>query len=223
MSSLRSDSISSLAVLVALLTATDPLLAAPSYGCGTGTSLTENARANSQSTRLLAWKQMLNSEHYGSDREKLERVNRFFNEFRFVSDDARWGQGDQWATPVELLESGVGDCEDFALAKYISLRCLGVSVHRLRLTYTFALKLNKAHLVLAYLPGEHKEPLILDNLIADIRPASARRDLVPVYSFNDDSLWLNTERGASERIGDSSCIKVWNELRARIRASSRDQ
>jgi predicted transglutaminase-like cysteine proteinase len=184
--------------------------AAPLYGCEAGAGLTENAPANPHSTRVLSWNQLLNSELYDNDREKLEQVNRFFNQFGFVSDRAQWGRQDYWATPHELLKSGLGDCEDIALSKYISLRCLGVSVQRLRLTYTFALTLNKAHMVLVF----------LDNLTSDIRPASSRRDLVPVYSFNDDSLWLNRQHGEDERIGDSSRIKAWNELRARIRADA---
>lgn len=222
MSSTCSHPASLLAILVTLLTATDALSASSPYGCEIGSRLTDKARANSEAPRILSWKQMLESGRNGSDRQKLEQVNRFFNEFEFVTDRAQWGRRDHWATPTELMESGVGDCEDFALAKYISLRCLGISVHRLRLTYTFALKLNKAaHMVLVYYPAEQQsDPLILDNLLSDIRRASARRDLVFVYSFNDNSFWLNKQTGGSKRIGDSSYVEAWNDLRARIQAKS---
>lgn len=177
----RSDLVFLLAIVATFLLATEGLSAAPAYGCEMGTSLANSVRANPQSPRVSSWKQLLDSEHFASDREKLERVNRFFNQFQFVSDLSQWGRRDHWATPLELLESGLGDCEDFALAKYISLRCLGVSVHRLRLTYTVALKLNQAHMVLVYFPEHQNDPLILDNLTPDIRPASSRRDLIPVY------------------------------------------
>ena len=102
---------------------------------------------------------------------------------RFVSDDQHWGRADYWATPVEFLATGAGDCEDFSLAKYFTLKALGVPLERMRLTYAKAVKLNQAHMVVAYFATPDAEPLILDNLISDIKPASQRTDLVPVYSF----------------------------------------
>jgi predicted transglutaminase-like cysteine proteinase len=192
------------------------LNAATPYGCDLTTAAPEDTVANAQSSHILAWQRMLNSERFASEREKLERVNRFFNAFRFCPDLAQWGQEDYWATPAELLQSGVGDCEDFALAKYISLRCLGVPVQRLRLTYTVALRLGQPHMVLVYVPERTDELLVLDNLVPDICSVSERPDLLPVYSFNDDDLWLNRESGGGERIGDAGCLQAWNALRARI-------
>jgi predicted transglutaminase-like cysteine proteinase len=206
-----------LLVLVLVLAAVPGCLnAATPYGCDLATAAPEDTVTNAQSSHVLAWKQMLNSERFASDREKLERVNHFFNTFRFCPDLVQWGQEDYWATPAELLRSGVGDCEDFALAKYISLRCLGVPVHRLRLTYTVALRLEQPHMVLVYVADHSNEPLVLDNLVPDICSVSERPDLVPVYSFNDDDLWLNRESGDGERIGDAGCLQAWNALRARI-------
>ncbi len=113
----------------------------------------------------------------------LERVNSFFNQTRFKSDLAHWGQEDYWATPLELLATNAGDCEDYAIAKYFTLKVMGVPAENLRITYVKALKFNQAHMVLAYYEQPDQEPLILDNLINEILPASKRTDLVPVYSF----------------------------------------
>ncbi|MDM8349520.1 transglutaminase-like cysteine peptidase [Pseudomonas sp. sp1636] len=55
-----------------------------------------------------------------------------------------WGERDYWATPIEALVKGAADCEDYSLAKYFSLRQLGVPTGKLRLTYVKALKLNQA-------------------------------------------------------------------------------
>ena len=167
--------------------------------------------------RVLTWQRMLEAGRSGSDEEKLEQVNRHFNTLGFASDAEQWGRQDYWATPMEFLYRGAGDCEDFAVAKYISLRQLGVSIERLRLVYAFAAKRNEAHMVLAYFEAPQADPLILDNLVSDIRPASRRRDLSPVYSFNDSGLWLTRKDGKSYRVGNSSRLAAWRELKERIR------
>jgi predicted transglutaminase-like cysteine proteinase len=166
--------------------------------------------------RVVAWKELMETGRNQSDREKLERVNRFFNDMRFVDDSIHWGKKDYWATPVEFLASNGGDCEDFSLAKYFTLRELGVPVDRLRLTYAKAVKLNQAHMVLTYFEKPSSEPLVLDNLVDDIRPASRRKDLVPVYSFNGDGLWLAKERGSGRRVGESSRLGLWKDLNRRM-------
>ncbi|WBA82080.1 hypothetical protein [Endozoicomonas sp. GU-1] len=62
--------------------------------------------------------------------------------------------------------------------------------------------------------------MILDNLVSEIRPASHRKDLVPVYNFNGDGLWLSRQRGEGVRLGESSKIKTWTELRRRLQKSN---
>ncbi len=166
--------------------------------------------------RVLTWERMLEGGRSGSDQEKLERVNRYFNQLDFVPDLRHWGRRDYWATPLEFLNSGAGDCEDFAVAKYVSLRSLGVPADRLRLIYAVALKRKEAHMVVAYFPSPQTDPLILDNLISDIRPASRRKDLLPVYSFNDSGLWLTKQGGEIARVGDASRVGAWKDLQERL-------
>jgi len=118
----------------------------------------------------------------------LRPVNGFFNRLPYVIDQAHWGAVDYWATPSEFLASSGGDCEDYAIAKYFTLKELGVPVSRLRMVYARTWKTNGAHMVLAYYAAPGAEPLILDSLEGGIRPASDRPDLIPVYTFNDDDL-----------------------------------
>ena len=108
-----------------------------------------------------------------------------------------------------MLASFGGDCEDYAIGKYFSLKEIGVPVSRLRITYVRAINLNVSHMVLAYYKTPDAEPLILDNLMGDIRPASQRTDLVPVYGFNDDDLWF-TQGGAN--LGGASNVRLWRDL-----------
>jgi len=92
--------------------------------------------------RVQQWRAIMASDKGRDDAAKLEPVNRFFNALPFVSDAQHWGTADYWATPLEFLQSHGGDCEDFAIAKYLTLRELGVPIELLRITYVNALTLN---------------------------------------------------------------------------------
>ncbi|OED42676.1 sulfate adenylyltransferase [Endozoicomonas sp. (ex Bugula neritina AB1)] len=170
--------------------------------------------------RLESWQNMVSESQGLEEAEKLRVVNHFFNQMRFVSDLEHWGKNDFWATPVEFLASGGGDCEDFSIAKYFTLRELGVADSKLRITYVKAIELNQAHMVLSYFAKPGKEPLILDNLKPEIKPASTRKDLVPVYNFNGDGLWLSRQKGNGVRVGESDRIKLWTDLRERLTLST---
>ena len=166
--------------------------------------------------RMHAWQDLMKNSRRLPEREKLEKVNIFFNRLEFGTDLQHWGKVDFWATPVEFLASGGGDCEDFSIAKYFTLRELGVADERLRITYVKALRINQAHMVLTYYPEKGKEPLILDNLEGKILPASERKDLKPVYNFNGDGLWIARQRGKGVRVGKADRISLWTELRERF-------
>ncbi len=165
---------------------------------------------------LLAWVELVNSDTSNGDLAKLEKVNLFFNKIKFIDDILHWKKKDYWATPVEFISSRGGDCEDFSIAKYFTLRALGVAESRLNITYVKALKLNQAHMVLTYYERPGAEPLIIDNLIDDILPASQRRDLLPVYSFNASGLWLAKQRGRGKKVGSSSRLARWKSMLQRL-------
>lgn len=171
--------------------------------------------------RLTHWQNLITYSRTLSEPQKLIEVNDFFNRLRFIKDIDHWGAEDFWATPVEFLASGGGDCEDYSIAKYFTLRELGVPDEKLRITYVKAVELDQAHMVLSYFANPGREPLILDNLVREIRPASHRKDLVPVYNFNGDGLWLSRQRGEGARVGESGKIKHWTELRRRLQKSNR--
>jgi len=168
--------------------------------------------------RVQQWQQLISESGDLTDREKLKKVNDFFNQqVEFVSDSFLWGKEDYWATPLEFLAKGAGDCEDYSIAKYFTLRQLGVSDEKMRITYVKALELNQAHMVLTYFPTPRAIPLVLDNLIPAIKPALKRKDLLPVYSFNGSGLWLAKVRGNGKRIGGSSRLSLWGELKRRMK------
>ncbi|WP_016957402.1 transglutaminase-like cysteine peptidase [Catenovulum agarivorans] len=165
--------------------------------------------------RAQAWRNIIERQQQASDQQKLQSVNRFFNLFDFVDDIKLWKQEDYWATPLEFIGHKAGDCEDFTIAKYFTLLELGVDINKLRLTYVKAVKLNQFHMVLAYYETPKSMPLILDNLDGEIKPAVKRRDLVPIFSFNGQQLWLNKQKGKGQLVGSSERLDHWDNLSKR--------
>jgi len=153
--------------------------------------------------------------------KQLKEVNRYFNQFKYKSDMKLWGQKDYWATPEEFIGVNSGDCEDYVVAKYFALRSLGVPDDRLYLTYVKAVRQNVAHMVLSYFETPKSIPLILDNYNQRILPASKRRDLLPVYSFNAKSLFLTNASAGLGRSLPTDKIKnnKWQKLLANIKRS----
>ena len=168
--------------------------------------------------RIRQWSRLINTAQHVSERKKLDLVNRFFNKVRFISDRKHWSREDYWATPIEFLITNGGDCEDFSIAKYFTLRAVGVDASKLRMIYVKATNPNQAHMILAYYSAPGKVPLILDNLVKEILPGTKRRDLVPVYSFNGDYLWLAKElKGRGEMVGSATRISLWNKVQRKMR------
>lgn len=130
-----------------------------------------------------------------TEEEKIKQVNDFFNKMRWTDDMSLWGQRDYWATRMEFIGKDAGDCEDFVIAKYFTLKQLGISTKKLYFTYVKAVDYNQAHMVLSYYKKPKTVPLVLDNINKKILPATKRNDLVPVYSFNGDSLYLAKQEG----------------------------
>lgn len=155
------------------------------------------------------------------DEQRLQAVNEFFNRRILFRDDvAVWGQVDYWASPVEMLARGQGDCEDYATSKYFSLLLAGVAPQRLRLVYVRAEMggpggPTQAHMVLAYYATAEADPLILDNLVGSIRPASRRPDLLPVFSFNAEGLWQGSAGPAAGNPVER--LSRWRELLRKAR------
>jgi predicted transglutaminase-like cysteine proteinase len=151
------------------------------------------------------------------DAVQLKAVNDFYNRrLAYREDIDTWGVEDYWASPLESLGKGAGDCEDYAIGKYFTLVALGMPHARLRLVYVRASIADAPrgyvpHMVLAYYPQADAEPLVLDNLQPDIRPAGQRPDLAPVFSFNAEGLWQGV--GGLRASGDPLVrLSKWREV-----------
>ncbi|WP_024955898.1 transglutaminase-like cysteine peptidase [Sulfurospirillum arcachonense] len=163
--------------------------------------------------RVLALIKLMNSLKNAPEDEKLLKVNNFFNQVRYQSDFKTWGVKDYWATRMEFLGKDKGDCEDFATAKYFTLKQLNVPTSKMYLSYVKATKQKIAHMVLTYFKTKKSIPLVLDNYNKRILPATKRPDLIPVYSFNGDSLYLAKQKGLGKEVPSGVAKnKKWTKL-----------
>lgn len=171
--------------------------------------------------RVESWRSLMQDNHDTGEVEKLKLVNDFFNQIPYQSDSILWDQKDYWATPLELLVREGGDCEDYSIAKYFTLKEMGVADEKLRIMYVKAVELNQSHMVLTYYPNPSAIPKVLDNLNPQLLSASRRMDLTPVYSFNADGLWLAKSLGKGKKVGSSKRLSLWQEVKKRMRQEVR--
>ncbi|PCF94185.1 transglutaminase-like cysteine peptidase [Vreelandella nigrificans] len=170
---------------------------------------------------LEAWFELLERLRRQGIQTQLRDVNDFFNRrIRWVEDIHNWGHEDFWATPLETMGQGQGDCEDYSIAKYVSLKQLDVPGERLRMIYVRARigrsQITQAHMVLGYYSTPSAEPLVLDNIAPSISPASQRTDLDPVFSFNSEGLWAG---GSSESRADPLArLSRWRSVVERMQS-----
>jgi predicted transglutaminase-like cysteine proteinase len=166
--------------------------------------------------RLNEWQEIMQNNLASAEETKRKAANDFFNRIPWLTDDEHWGQADYWATPLEMIGTHGGDCEDYSISKYFTLLELKVPKERLLITYVRAPALKQTHMVLAYYPTPSADPLILDNDNQTIMRGSERTDLIPVYSFNGDGLWLAVQRSLGRRVRDASTLAQWRGLLERM-------
>jgi len=173
---------------------------------------TYNARAGK---RLSLWNKMMVKASSLTGLEQLKAVNDYFNRIKYLSDKKHWGKKDYWATAFEFIGSGAGDCEDFATAKYFSLKILGVADKKLQLSYvklkTRNKKYSSSHMVLSYFTTPDADPVLLDNVNLRLKLASQRPDITPIFSFNASSLLKSKHRGNQSKIAQYN-LAHWQKL-----------
>lgn len=155
---------------------------------------------------LKSWRQQIRQWQGLGEQARIEAVNSWVNaRIRWRDDRAASGKADRWATPAQALK-GIGDCEDYALLKYESLRALGLDESRLRIVIVQDTRKGIGHAVLAV----HSQAgiLILDNQSSRVRRHDQIAHYAPVYSINQAGRWINiatrkirTEYVSARKIG----------------------
>lgn len=136
---------------------------------------------------LQDWKNLLQKQKNNTDRlEVLHAVHSFINDIPYVQDIEGWDESDYWATPMQFFARG-GDCEDFAIAKYMTLRKLGFDSDDMRVVVLFDHHKNLLHSVLVVTVGRYQ--YLLDNDIPIVLRTNEIRHYEPLYSINERSWW----------------------------------
>jgi predicted transglutaminase-like cysteine proteinase len=118
--------------------------------------------------------------------EQIKEVHKFANKHKYILDINNWGETDYWESPGEFLLKN-GDCEDYAIIKYFSLRYLGFDADDIRVVVLFDNNLGIYHSVLA---AYYEDDIyILDNQLSNITKDKNILHYNPVYSINEDHWW----------------------------------
>lgn len=141
----------------------------------------DNGRQSSQ------WKEFIASQRGKSRGEQIRAVNAWFNRIPYKIDLKTWGKADHWATPTEFMQKNAGDCEDYAIAKFMALKALGFSNSEMRIVILDNTAIKELHAVLVVDSGG--EALVLDNYIKQVVPASRVHHYKPIYSINETAWW----------------------------------
>lgn len=139
------------------------------------------------SKKIYAWKRFMSSVESEEPLGQLLKVNLWFNGFPYKQDNWVYGEDDYWATPSEFLENG-GDCEDFAIIKYITLRLLGFPAESMKIAMVYDVFSGTDHSFL--IVNYEGEDFVLDNrenmTVADHYVDRYK----PHYAFNEQKLWM---------------------------------
>ncbi|WP_444769000.1 transglutaminase-like cysteine peptidase [Rhodopseudomonas sp. NSM] len=142
---------------------------------------TDDARCSPSERRFVAL--MRSARDAGDARARAELVNRAVNQaIRYVNDDRQHGVADRWTSPLQTLRSGIGDCEDYAIAKYALLRAAGAGEADLKLVLVRDLAVRQDHAVLAVrLDGRW---LVLDNRRATLMEGRDLQSFMPLFAID---------------------------------------
>lgn len=132
------------------------------------------------------WAMFLESIRGKDPMTQINEVNRVMNKANYVTDETNWGEKDYWATPGEFM-ARFGDCEDYAISKYMSLKVLGFKQEQIRVVAVKDLNLKVGHAILVVFLD--KKVYVLDNQIKQVVEAQTIRHYQPVFSINDKNWW----------------------------------
>jgi predicted transglutaminase-like cysteine proteinase len=128
--------------------------------------------------------------------EQIKGVNKMMNRAPYVVDKMNWGIKDYWSTPGQFF-ARYGDCEDYAIVKFLSLRALGIPSSQMRVVVVQDLNLKVAHAVLAlYIRGK---VLVLDNQIKKVVEAKSIRHYRPIFSLNEEGWWMHRKGSKNKK------------------------
>lgn len=131
---------------------------------------------------IQMWRKLIKSLANEPAEDRIYKANMWLNSFPYKQDNWIYGKSDHWATPTEFLTHG-GDCEDFAIIKYITLRELGFTPEQLKVSIVYDVYSGTDHAFLL-VKSEGKD-FVLDNRDHEIASYHYHNRYKPYYVFNE--------------------------------------
>lgn len=138
------------------------------------------------SLRIAVWQKFITTLQNVPEKDRILAVNNWFNLLPYRQDNWVYGKKDHWATMVEFLDFS-GDCEDFAIAKYLTLKQLGVSPEAMRIAMVYDIYSGTDHAFLVI--NFEGDELILDNREDTVDRREFARRYKPHFAFNEETVW----------------------------------
>lgn len=148
--------------------------------------------SNCDGTAMIAWRDMINSLKGQDDSVKLNLVNRFFNRWQYTSDEQAYGEREHWASPIEFMKNS-GDCEDYAIAKYVTLKFVGFNDNNMRIMAV--IDNNRGgigHSVLSVSTADGKK--ILDNTTDMVYGDNQQNGYTPRFAVNMTGIYTYAQQ-----------------------------
>ncbi len=165
----------------------------------------EMQNLKSPSPEYMQWWKFIRSLKNIHPAKQIEYVNTELNKFPYKQDNWIYQRNDHWASPSEFLKNG-GDCEDFAIIKYMTLRRLGFRADQMKIAMVYDIYSGTDH---SYLVVDYgKQIFVLDSREQQTSPHIFAKRFKAHYSFNENGIWryespkivLKSRRGNGQNI-----------------------
>lgn len=143
-------------------------------------------RCQDGSCKPLQWEEFISHAESLGREAQIYAVNAEMNRSPYITDLVNWGMEDYWETPLQFLDRS-GDCEDYAIAKYMTLRELGFSPEEMRIVILKDSNINLMHAILVV--SHNGRALVLDNYIPQVTESTRIRHYHPIYAINENRWW----------------------------------
>ncbi|MGH6675124.1 MAG: transglutaminase-like cysteine peptidase [Xanthobacteraceae bacterium] len=118
--------------------------------------------------------------------DRVEYANEYLNAVRYVPAIKNWGSPAYWETPFEFLTRG-GQCQDYAISKYLALRASGVPDSAMRVVIVHDRRTSQDHAIL--IVTVDSRDLVLDNMTTTVDPIENVRRYRAYYAINNSGWW----------------------------------
>ncbi len=145
-------------------------------------------RAACTTTTMKTWHDLVKTARQTDQMTRLRMVNSYFNNWKYKSDREGYGVSEHWASPAEFMNNS-GDCEDYAIVKYFTLRFLGFNDTNMRLVSVVDTIKGIGHSVLAV--NTQGTTYVLDNNSNGLYRDVQYKHYVPKYSVNQSGRWIH--------------------------------